>query len=330
MADNVDVNTDNLDDFSSQFFGKPEAPEPEVEEAPESPSATDEDSTESEPEESTPDENEGDGVDTPAPEDDEPDEDEPEAPKPRGRKPAAERIKELTTRAYEAERRAEAIQKELDAARQKPVEVPVRQTPLEGAAPHPDTLAEDGQPLYPLGEFDPTFIRDLTRFTIRQETEAARKEDEEARQKTETETVERQLLDSWTEKVKASTERLPDLAEKVTELEEAFSGLDPNYGKFIAATLMSLEHGPDVLDYLADHPDEAKRIVNSGATQASIAFGRLEARFDSDPSESGKGKVVQTEAPPPPPRTRGSGGKAGVAADTDDLDAFEKQFFVKK
>jgi hypothetical protein len=31
----------------------------------------------------------------------------------------------------------------------------------------------EGEPLYPLGEFDPLFIRDLTKFSVEQELNAA-------------------------------------------------------------------------------------------------------------------------------------------------------------
>lgn len=328
----VDVNTDNLDDFSDLLFGKTPVAEPEVDtntkEVTETPSAT-EDSDESEVEESTAAEAD-DGDD--APEAEVEDEVEEEAPKPKGRKPAGVRIKELTTKAYDAERRADALARELEAIKSQtkaPEEVPVRKTALlDAAAPHPDDLV-DGQLKYPLGEFDPTYIAELTRFIIRKESDDEKAKQEAERIQNETQTAGRELLNAWTDKVKIAAERLPDLPKKVTELESNIGHIEPQYSEYLASTIMSLEYGPDVLNYLADHPEEARSIVDSGPTRATIALGRLEARFTAG-AEVEKGIVITTNAPPPPPRTKGSGGKTGVAADTDDLDAFEKQFFVKR
>lgn len=324
QIENVDVDTDNLDDFSDTFFGKAKVAEPEVEdveEVSETPSATEE------VEESTVDEADGDD----APADDEDEDEKPSQAK--GRKSARERIDELTAKARQAERRADAAERELAAAKvQTPAnEKEVRQAPeaLDTGAPTPDDVLENGDLAYPLGEFDPKYIRDLTRFTIRQENEVARKEDEQARQNEALEQEERVLVQEWTVKLNDAAERLPDFREKVAELEDTFSDLDPNYGKYLATTIMSLEFGPEVLDYLADHPDEAQTIVAAGPTRATIALGRIEARFASG-DEVEKGKVVTTQAPPPPPKNKGSHGKVSVAADTDDLDAFEKQFFSKK
>lgn len=330
----VDVNTDNLDDFSELLLGtaKPAETEAEIEETPETPSATDDSSEESDPEESAEPE-EANGDDTPDTEDEDPEEDEPkEAPKSKGRKPAGERIKELTARAYEAERRADAVERELEklrAPKDAPADPVQRADPIDPDAPHPDTILENGDPKYPLGEFDPTFIRDLTRHTIQQENETIRKADETRRANEDQDKAEKALLNAWTEKVTKAAERLPDLAEKVVELESSFTDIDPGFGQYLAATIMSLDYGPDVLDYLADHPDEARAIVAAGPTRATIALGRLEARFiaaeDSD-EEVEKGKIVSSAPPPPPKPNKGSGGRT-VSADTDDLDAFAKQFF---
>lgn len=330
----VDV-TDNLDEFSKILFSKDtleKAPEDKevVEDVPETPSATEEDDSkeESEVEESA---EKASGEDAPADEDDsdpEIEEEDTSLLKVKSKKSARERINELTAQKRDAERRADALARELEEARSKD-QPKVRQEPTtpDRDAPDPDTLLEDGKPMYPLGEFDPHFISDLTRFTISKEMAAAKQEAEEARAVEEMEKSERELLGSWADKIKVAVERLPDLPEKVSELEDTFRNLDPNYGKYLASTIMSLEFGPDVLDYLADHPDEARKIASSGATQATIALGRIEARFIKPAEkEVEKGKVV-TQAPPPPVRNKGSATKHAVADDTDDLDAFTTKFY---
>lgn len=341
-VETVDV-TDDLDTFSDTFFNKTPEPakvegdekaEVKVEETPEieTPSATEVSSGSEEP---TPEadglahENDG--------EDEEVEGDKTPTFKIKTRKSARERITELNAKYRETERRLEeAIAKLNERERQEPsAKAPRTATPskLEEGAPDPDATGADGNLLYPLGEFDPTFIRDLTRFTIKNETETARAREIEERKADEIKTAEQELLSSWDSKIKKSVKELPDLQTKVAVLEDEFVSLDPNYGKFLASTIMSLDYGPHVLDYLADHPEEARAIVASGPTRATIALGRLEARFvssdDNKRDEVEKGKVV-TSAPTPPPRNKGSAAAISVADDTDDLDAFEKKFFAKK
>ncbi len=338
-SETVDVN-DDLDAFSTLMFN-PDTPEDvkENEEVTETPSATDE-VEDLEEEESTVEE--ADEDDTLAEQDEDTDEDE-EAEtklfKVKGRKPAKERINELTAKAKEAERRADALAQQLEELRKAPkteADKPVQTTPLEDGAPSPEATLDNGDPVYPLGEFDPKYIRDLTRFTIAQETAIAKQEAAEARQREEMEQAEAALLETWNEKLEAASERLPDFREKALGLEDTFTDLEPNYGKYLVSTIMSLEYGPDVLAYLADNIAEARKIVAAGPTQATIALGRLEAKVamsletPSDEVDKGKAGKVPTKAPTPPPHNKGNSGKRTVAGDTDDLDAFEKTFFTKK
>lgn len=88
-----------------------------------------------------------------------------------------------------------------------------------------------------------------------------------------------------------------------------------------------MEKGPEVLYYLSNHPEEAISIVNSGAQRATLALGRIESRFLQNEQQAPKIKVTQA-APPPVARARGTNGAfIAVAPDTDDLEAFEKEFF---
>lgn len=332
-SNTVDVNTDDLDAFSELMFSPTtpadaEAPKAddeakEVDEVSETPSATEEESADEAVEA------ESDGEDAPA-DDDEDESDEPEeAPKAK-RKSARERINELTRQAREAERRAEDLERRLDelasgAKKDTPAPKEAAAPTAEGA-PDPDARLESGELVYPLGEFDPKFIRDLTRFTIKIESEAANKAAEEARQRREAEQAEKALVEAWEGKMEEAAARLPDLKEKAATLDSTFRDLDPQYGTFLAETIMSMDKGPEVLHYLGDNLSEARTIVASGAMKAVLALGRIEARLTSGDKVE-KGKVVPTRAPEPAPLNRGSSGKNLVAADTDDLDAFEKQFF---
>ena len=91
---------------------------------------------------------------------------------------------------------------------------------------------------------------------------------------------------------------------------------------------MSMDKGPDVLYYLSSNPDEAKEIVNSGAQKATIALGRIEARFLDDETDTKTVKQKVSKAPVPPPKNKGSSAtKMSLDATSDNvnLDALAKE-----
>jgi len=247
------------------------------------------------------------------------------------RQTVQDRINELVRQREEQKRESEA---QLAALRQeiedfKKGAAPAQAAP-EKAEPTPDDVDADGEALYPLGEFDPLYIRDLTRFTLNQERERVQMEEIQAKAQAEVRAAEQALQTQWNEKLTNATQEYPDLMEKGRDLLNGFNDLDPNYAGYLSAVIMSMDKGPDVLYYLSNHPEEANEIVNSGAQRATLALGRIEARFLKDEEAAPKKKF--TKAPTPPQeRTRGTNGAfISVAPDTDDLDAFAAEFFKKK
>lgn len=317
MFDNETVVEDDLESFEREFYGtaKPKEVEVEAEEL-----ETEIDETEAEVAEET----DEDPVET---EDEDSKEDSDEKPK-KNRKSFQERINELTAKAYEAERRELETLRKLQELEQKvkpsdKTDVPAVTAPT--GAPDPDA-EKDGVALYPLGEFDPAYIRDLTRFTIKQEQEAAENYRHEREQQ---ETLAKQqaaLQESWNEKLATAEEELPDLREKILDLTETFSNLDPAYGKYLVDVVMTLDTGPQILHYLSTNPKTAREIVNSGPASATLALGRLDARLQKVEKEAPAPRVSRAPAPPAKV-TRGTSGRFAVTDDTDDLDAFEKKFF---
>jgi signal recognition particle GTPase len=205
-------------------------------------------------------------------------------------------------------------------------------TSQEVSGPAPDDKLEDGTEKYPLGEFDPNFIRDLTKHTLKQERESQKAEEEKASQQKQYETEREALQESWTEKLGPAQERYPDFHEKGEQLFGTFSGINQAYGEYLTATLMSMDFGPDVLYYLANNLDEADKIVASGPTRATIALGRLESKFADAEAEKQKARPKVSKAPvPPSTHLRGTNAvMPDVPDDTDDLDAFSQKLFKKK
>lgn len=328
----VDVNTDDLDQFSSLMSGKAKpAPEEEAEDEGDAVENSEEVETLANEDEEGNEQEETDEEESPDGEDDD-SEEKPAKPKNRFQ----ERINDLTAKARDAERKAADFEARLalaEKAQQNPTQEEKEAKPVveenSKGSPTPDEKTEDGKDKYPLGEFDPTYIRDLTRFTIKQEQEAAKQADEQARAKQAVEEVRSKLQEDWTNKIQADAEKYEDFFEKGAELEETFKGIDDNYGEYLATTIMAMDKGPDVLYYLANNLEEAEQIVASGPTKATIALGRLESLFLAEKNAKAKETKV-SKAPVPPQVNKGNKGRTTVADDTDDLDAFSEKMFTGK
>lgn len=311
----------DLDTFADELFGRSE-PAPETtnsEEAPDNAEVTDvteaTEVTEEEAQDETPEATEN---------------TEEEAPKPKpSKKPSAqERISQVISERNAERQRVAELQAKLAA-----LENPKQNTePTSTAtAPTSDALNEDGSPKYPLGDFDPNYIRDLTTFNVQTQLAEQRKIEEAAKAEAEAKVQQQALAAEWNEKLTPALERYPDFQEKGQELLESLSGLDSDYEDYIAATIMQLEYGPDVLYYLSSNPNEAQAIVNAGPTKAAVLLGRLESKFLQADAEKTLARPKVSKAPTPPPINKGSSAvKASVAPDTDDLEAFEKELFRKK
>lgn len=331
----VDVDTDDLEQFELLLNDKAkptpkDEPETDVTDEPEGETDDVADEQTPEDEEKEDDAEDVKEEDTSESEDTEDKDDAEDFFKKKNRVPLKDRIKALTRVAKEAERReAEALRK-LAAIESRTSDASGQQTPVKDGAPDPDSRDEHGNLKYPLGEFDPLFVRDLTRFALAEDLAVIKaKEAEEARQAADQARAER-LFASWNEKLEAAEEVYEDIRPTIQSLDSALRGLDPEYGTYLTQTIMEMDLGPEVLYYLGGNPGEAQKIVAMGPTAATLALGRLEGRISSALEKNKKAEpepVRVSAAPIPPPVNRGTGGKKNIRPDTDDLDAFESLFF---
>lgn len=334
MADTpveVSVNTESLDEFEQLFHGKAVAKSDETEDVVDTAEETPVDDTD-ETEDETTEEAETEGEETPDEDAEDPEDEEEIVLKPK-KKSAKDRIDELTAEKYaerrlreDTERRLADLERQLREAEPKQEAKPAN-TPRP---PHPDDVDDRGQALYPMGEFDRNFVADVSRFESTQQLAALREEMRLEAETTRQQAEDRVRFDTWNTKLDKTTETLPDLRETIAGLEKNFSNIDPNYGLYLSQTIMGMDAGPEVLYYLANHPEEADRIVASGPTGATLALGRLEARIQSALTKKANPQPRVTTAQRPPVNTRGSGAKAPIRADTENLDDFEKLFYSKK
>jgi hypothetical protein len=307
-------NSDDLDAFSEGFFGQ-------------KPADTTPTKVEAEQEQESQEQ-----VETQAQDEDEQDEAElkqeiDEKPK---RKTVQDRIDEVVRQREELRRESERqlaeLRKEIEALKKGPAQAQPAQAAEE---PKHDAVKDDGSPVYPLGEFDPQYIRDLTRHTLSQERQRMEAEMAESQRQAAVQQEQQALQSTWNAKVEEATKQYPDLQEKGRAMLANFENLDPAYAGYLSQVIMQMDKGPDVLYYLSNHPEEAISIVNSGAQKATLALGRIESRFLQSEQEAPKPKVTKAPAPPPARvQARGTNGAfISVAPDTDDLEAFEAEFF---
>lgn len=330
----VDIDDVNLDDFEKDFFSAEPKAEAKAEEASEDKPVEDEETVD----ETEEDENlatEDDDKDADEVEEEDEDEEEiVEAPQLKKQTRVQKRIEQLLERERLANEKAHALELRLavlEAGKeivQKEEVQPLREQ-LSAEAPSPDAKDKDGNAVYELGEFDPKFIRDLTKFTIAEETKIAKVEAEKEKQAEFVKAAQEVIRVKWTDNLEKAEAEVPDIRDNIHNLVETFSTLDTNYGEYLASTIMNMDLGPQIMNYLSQNIGEAQKIVASGPAAATLALGRLEARLTPIKQEEKRNpKQVSKASEPPEKGTHGRGGKFVVADDTDDLDAFERKFFA--
>jgi hypothetical protein len=329
--DTVDIKDSNLNDFENLLFNdKQEAAEEvkeEIEESEEEVDENEDDSLATENDDNDEAEEDGDEDEDLEPED-----------KPKRRNRAQERIEKLvadvrvTERERDAERREkELLLRQLEELRTGKTEVKqVEDTSkLPPNAPQFDAVDKEGNPLYPLGEYDGLYIRDLTRFVIEEETKAHQEKLKQADAESKAEAARTEIQTRWNSNLEKYEAEVPEVRENIANLVDTFSELEPNYGEYLASTIMDSEFGPQIMDYFSQNIGEAQKIVASGPAAATRAIGRLEAKFITPTNhEDEKRNKKVSDAPPPPPKTKGTAVAKTIRPDTPNLDDFEKIFYT--
>lgn len=112
------------------------------------------------------------------------------------------------------------------------------------------------------------------------------------------------------------------------ELMESAGALPTN--PWMDEHILHSEHGPALMQYLAENPEECERISALGLGPTLIALGKIEAKFDSAPPASEPEPRPRTKAHPP---VSAVGASASVAADDADEDLSTMPFgpeYVRK
>ena len=175
--------------------------------------------------------------------------------------------REAERKATELERKLDDVLKRLDEDRKtkepEPTN-PVQQEAATSGAPSPTDKNSDGTDKYPLGEFDPKFLRDTVQHMLDQKEQEQRKAQEEQAKQQEFQQQRSELQESWNNKLVDAQERYPDFQEKGEQMLSVFEGIDEQYGQYLTDTIMEMDAGPDVFYYLANNLEEAEKIVCPG------------------------------------------------------------------
>lgn len=212
--------------------------------------------------------------------------DKPQDDKPRdekGRFVPQERVNEITRARREAERRAEALERELATLRQQQ---PAQHQPQN--SDKPPSIAD--------------YDYDLDRFTAAMTEYAVKQADARAESRITTKAQqERQqnMQRTYAERAAKYAADNPDFDKSIDELGRAIR-FSPEVVEAIAAS----EHGPAVAHYLAQHLDEADEVSRLPSHLAALKLGRIEAQVSAP-----KTKPV-TNAPQPPPTLGGGSSNA--------------------
>lgn len=230
-------------------------------------------------------------------------------------------------RAKELEKRLEALEaKKTDDANNSP-----KQEEQQEKSPNPDDLTSEGKPKYPLGKYDPDYIKDLAEFTVERKQKQIDAERQEKQRQEQTEKQRVELEENWNAKLEPAKVRYPDFDEKGEALMGIVQNYEAGYAEYLATQIMDMDHGPDVLYYLGENLDEAANIMEKGPAKATLELGYLNGKFRNASQEKAKAKPKVSKAPKPP-RTVNKGSNQSmpdVDLDTDDLDSFSGVLFKK-
>lgn len=328
---NIDTNIevqDDLDAFAAELFGESKPPsdnaksedvaEPEdvsgapteetdTHSAEENDGATEDDESEEEPDDTETDDN----------------------AKPKKTNRYQERINEVTAARRQAERERDELKRKLEELTNPAKTTDKAEVTTTSTEPQPNDKNEDGSDKYPLGEFDPQYLKDVVQHMLNEQQAAQQKEAEQKQKLTQEQQYRAERQDEWNTKLVDVQDRYPDYQEKGEQMLAMFEGIDEAYGQYLTDTLMEMDAGPEVFYYLANNLEEAQEIVNAGPRKATIAFAKIEAQLAGNTATKTP-QVKTTKAPTPPPQLKGSAVSKTVSLDTDDLDAFSKVLFNKK
>lgn len=242
-------------------------------------------------------------------------------------KSAQQRINKAVGKQRAAERRAAAAEQQL-------ATMNARLTALEGGkspAPSSGKPAGDKEPNpadYDHGELDVRYIRDLTRFEVKQELAQSEQSKTQQQKQTEMTAQQEQFVAAKDDFMTRGLDIADDFEEIVTD---DSVGISP----VLVDLAFESDLGPQIIYAAASDPKEAKKLSAMSPARQAAWFGIKEAELSSGSSDAedngdetlpaNQSSTMATQAPAPmKAKPKGNGKAQPATADTNDFQAFER------
>lgn len=245
---------------------------------------------------------------------------------------AKKRIAALTKARRDAERRAEAVARELEeykSGKRKP-EAPAAPAKGGDAEDSPEIVARDSEgnvlpepdpKNYKYGEVDTKYLKDVVTYSNAFARAQVEHEQEQIRQTQAAEQRVQELRESWDTVVENGLSRYDDFEKKVLAAGER-GDYDLTQSTFEMAA--SSEYGAEIMYHLASNPKTASKVAKMGERDQARYLGRLEAAIETSLKGSkGKQRTAPRAAPPPARSPRGKGGRFVNPAKSGNFADFE-------
>lgn len=229
----------------------------------------------------------------------------------------SKRVGKLTAQLTAAEQRAATLEAELAEARKaKPENPPAKDSePARAEVVEADNVsAADPEPTQDQFDTYEKWIKAQTRWEIRQEM----REQAEKDAKAEEEAAAKQVVTNYNAEVAKFKEETDDWDEVVGKTE-----IQIQVG--VQNALMELAR-PDVVYFIAKHPEVAKDLWEMSPAKAIAEVGRIAAKLEAPAKEEppatvrkGPDKLPVTSAPPPIKGLSGHSTKSAVSLDDPDI-----------
>lgn len=213
-------------------------------------------------------------------------------------------IDRATFHRKEAERRASAAEAELARLR--------GDKPADTAKP---AAKANGDPEPQLKDFKTwdEWNEARNRWVVRDEQRKVEANQHQAREQ---ETV-KQTFDGHLARVEAYTTEHPDFVEKVESL-DGFQFASDNANRSFQVAIVETDNGPQVLEYLADHPEEMDKFAGYSPVKVQLAIGRISAALSPSVSEAPPAPKTVPVSRTPAPTTKVRHSAAAPATRLDD------------
>ncbi len=166
---------------------------------------------------------------------------------------------------------------------------------------------------------------DYRQFVKAQARWEARQEFRDQLTKIEAKEAEKVALEQQQAEVKEFKGRLEEARERYDDFDEVIGRRNIQVPQVVVDTIPGLENGPDVMYYLAQHPDVCEKLMEMKPHRAVAEIGKiaaaLEPKEDDEPSSTARGV---SKAPAPIRPIGGSATKSSVQADQLPYQEFKK------